>query len=216
VLLTLAGMPCGCRTAPPDTAPAAATTVAGANGPEQEQRFARQPASIDWPGAGDCLGQLKLLHELAARGRLEEAHAPPFAVALATPVSGLEWVHADAVPLIADLPLDSYEDRAAATAAAPCLLLVEQPGDVHAAHRVVDFDTVASEYQSGVRSEKNPDYDAAQARVREAERETKSRGRSIMRVGDPMLDLVGLVLGGVIAAFDQVGSDDDLDDAWRR
>ena len=78
---------------------------------------------------------------------------------------------------------------------------------------MVDFHTVASEYQSAVRSEKNPDYDAAQARLKEAERETKRRGPSILRVGDPMLDLVGLVVGGVIAAFDQVGSNDDVGDA---
>ena len=60
-------------------------------------------------------------------------------------------------------------------AGVPCLLLVEQPGEVHAAQRVVDFATVASDYQSSVRSERNPDYDVAQARVNEAERETKRR-----------------------------------------
>jgi hypothetical protein len=211
VLPALAGMACGCHTAPPDTA--AAATAAGASVPVQEQPSAHRPPLIEWAGAGDCLGQLRLLHELAAQGRLEEAHAPPFAVALATPASSLEWVRADAVPLIADLPLDSYEDQADAAAAAPCLLLVAQPGEVQTAHRVVDFQTVASEYQSGVRSEKNPDYDAAQARLREAERETKRRGSGILRVGDPLLDLVGLAVGGVIAAFDQVGSNDDVDDA---
>jgi hypothetical protein len=211
VVLALAGIPCGCQTAPQDAT--AVATVAGADAPDPEQRSAPRLASIDWPGTGDCLEQLKLLHELAAQGRLEEAHAPPFAVAATTPLSGLEWVDADPVPLLADLPLDSYEDRAAAAAAAPCLLLVAHPGDVRAAHRVVDFDIVASEYQSGVRSERNPEYDTAQARLREAERETKSRGPRILRVGDPLLDLVGLMVGGVIATFDQVGSDDDLDDA---
>jgi hypothetical protein len=212
VLLALAGVPCGCQTASPDISRDASATVTAARGPDQEQPSARQPAPIDWTGAGDCLDQLNLLHELAAQGRLEGAPAPPFAVTLATPASSLEWVRADAVPLVADLPLDAYEDRAA-PAGAPCLLLVEQPGEVHAAHRVVDFATVASEYQSGVRSERNPDYDVAQARLREAERETKRRRSSVMGVGDPMLDLVGLVVGGVIAAFDQVGSDDGLDDA---
>jgi hypothetical protein len=212
VLLALAGVPCGCQTAPPDPSPAAPTTVTVVSGPDQEQRSASQPAPIDWAGAGDCLDQLKLLHGLAAQGRLEEAHAPPFAVALATPASSLEWVRADAVPLVADLPLDAYEDQAA-PAGVPCLLLVEQPGEVHAAQRVVDFATVASEYQSSVRSERNPDYDVAQARVNEAERETKRRGPSILRVGDPLLDLVGLMVGGVIATFDQVGSDDGLEDA---
>ena len=117
-----------------------------------------------------------------------------------------------AVPLVADLPLESYEDQAAAAAAAPCLLLVEQPSDLRAAHRVVDFQNVASLYQTGVRSERNPDYDAAQASLKEAERESKRRGLSILQVGDPMLDLVGLLVGGVIATFDQFGSNGDLDD----
>jgi hypothetical protein len=212
VLLAVAGMPCGCQTAAPDHAPAAPTTVYAPRGPDQEQRSLSQPAPIDWADAGDCLDQLNLLRELAAQGGLQETHAPPFAVALATPASSLEWVRADAVPLIADLPLEAYEDPAAA-AGVPCLLLVEQPGEVRADHRVVDLDTVASEYQSGVRSERNPDYDVAQARLKDAERETKRRGPSILRVGDPLLDLVGLMVGGVIATFDQVGSDDDLDDA---
>jgi hypothetical protein len=213
VLLALAGAPPGCQTAPPDTSPAATTTATVASGPDQEQRPANLPVPIDWAAAGDCLDQLNLLHDMAAQGHLEEAHAPPFAVAPATSASSLEWVRGAAVPLMADLPLDFYEDQAAAAAAAPCLLLVEQPGEVRAAQRVVDLRTVASEYQSGVRSEKNPDYEAAQARLRDAERETKRRGPSLLRVGDPMLDLVGLLVGGVIAAFDQVGSHDDLGDA---
>ena len=212
VLVALAGVPPACQIAPPDTMRATTPAVLGA-GADQEQRSANLPAPIDWARAGDCLDQLNLLHDMAAQGRLEEAHAPPFAVAPATSASSLEWVRGSAVPLVADLPLDSYEDQAAAAAAAPCLLLVEEPGEVRAAHRVVDFHTVASEYQSAVRSEKNPDYDAAQARLKEAERETKRRGRSILRVGDPMLDLVGLLVGGVIAAFDQVGSNDDVGDA---
>ena len=210
--LALAGMSPGCRTAPPDIAPATTTTAAVASG-RSGTWPANPPTPIDWAGTGDCLDQLSLLHDMATQSRLEEAHAPPFAVAPATSASSLEWVRGTAVPLIADLPLDSYEDQAAATAAAPCLLLVEQSGDVRAAQRVVDFHTVASEYQSGVRSEKNPDYDAAQARLQEAERETKRRGPGVLQVGDPMLDLVGLVVGGVIAAFGQVGNHDDVDDA---
>jgi hypothetical protein len=212
VLVGLAVVPPGCQGAPSDSMGAATPAVIAASG-DREQRSVYLPAPIDWAGAGDCLDQLNLLHDMAAQGRLEEAHAPPFAVAPATSASTLEWVHSTAVPLVADLPLNSYEDQGAAAAAAPCLLLVEQPAEVHAAHRVADFHTVASEYQSAVRSERNPDYDAAQARLKEAERETKKRGRSILSVGDPMLDLVGLVVGGVIAAFDQVGSHDDLDDA---
>jgi hypothetical protein len=212
VVLALGGALPGCQSAPPDTLRAAMVTQI-ASGADQERLPTNPPAPIDWAGEGDCLDQLKLLHAMAAQDRLEEAHAPPFAVAPATSASSFEWVRSTAVPLVADLPLDSYEDQAPAAAAAPCLLLVEEPGEVRTDHRVVDFHTVASEYQSGVRTEKNPDYDAAQARLKAAERETKKRGRSILSVGDPMLDLVGLAVGGIIAAFDQVGSHDDVDDA---
>ncbi|MGH6906067.1 MAG: hypothetical protein ACREIR_25385, partial [Geminicoccaceae bacterium] len=167
---------------------------------------------IAWTGAGDCLGQLRLLHAAAAQGRLDESHEPPFAVVAAAPATSLEWIEAPTVPVVADLPLKSYEDRSAAIAAAPCVLLVEPARDLRAAHSVVDFEDVASEYQSGVRSERNPDYDAAQARVRDAERDGNKRGPGILRVGDPMLDLVGLLVGGVIATFGDLGAD-DLDDA---
>ncbi|HLT00689.1 MAG TPA: hypothetical protein VK001_00850, partial [Geminicoccaceae bacterium] len=208
--LALAALLAGCQAAPPDVTPVVAPAAAP-NEPEQHAGAA-PPAPVDWAGAGDCLDQLRLLHALAQQGRLE-AQAPPFAVAPLAAPTGLEWVQAPAVPLLPDLPLQSYDDPAAAAAAAPCVLVVEQPGEVRAAHRVVDFETVASQYQSGVRSEKNPDYDAAQARLRAAERESRRRGPGILRVGDPMLDLVGLLVGGVIATFDQFGEDDDVEDA---
>jgi Trypsin-like peptidase domain len=152
------------------------------------------------------------VHTAAQSGHLDTAQAPPFAVVLVTPTSSLEWVRTPTVPLLADLPLESYEDQAAAAAAAPCLLLVEQPSDLHAAHRVIDFHNVASLYQTGVRTERNPDYDAAQASLKEAQRESKRRGPSILQVGDPMLDLIGMLVGGVIATFDQFGSNRDLDE----
>jgi hypothetical protein len=208
----LAAVLAACQAAPTDSAREAVTTAAGAAATPHADRSAAGPViPIDWAGAGDCFDQLRLLHAAAAGGRLERANAPPFAVVLVTPTTSLEWVSAPTVPLVADLPLDSYEDQGAA-AAAPCLLLIEQPGDVRAAHRVIDFQNVASLYQTGVRSEKNPDYEAAQARLKEAERESKESGLSILRVGDPMLDLIGLLAGGVIATFDHIGSDDDLDD----
>jgi hypothetical protein len=152
------------------------------------------------------------VHTAAQSGHLDTAQAPPFAVVLVTPTSSLEWVRTPTVPLLADLPLESYEDQAAAAAAAPCLLLVEQPSDLHAAHRVIDFHNVASLYQTGVGTERNPDYDAAQASRKEAQRESKRRGPSILQVGDPMLDLIGMLVGGVIATFDQFGSNRDLDE----
>jgi Trypsin-like peptidase domain len=205
----LAGLLASCQAPVPDTAPRATTTVTATTAHGRSSTSPITP--IDWGGAGDCLDQLRLVHTAARSGRLEQAHAPPFAIVPVTPTTSLDWVSAPAVPLVADLPLDSYEDPAAAAAAAPCLLLVERPSDLRAAHRVVDFQNVASLYQTGVRTERNPDYDAAQTSLKEAERERKRRGHSILQVGDPMLDLIGMLVGGVIATFDQFGSDSDLD-----
>jgi hypothetical protein len=212
-VLALGGVLAACQLSPPEANSGATTAAASAAiAPQQDRSSARATAPIDWAGAGDCLGQLSLLHA-AAQGRLEAAHAPPFAIVAATPATSLEWIRAPTVPLVLDLPLSSYEDQGAAAAAVPCLLLVEQPSDVRAGHRVIDFQNVASLYQNGVRSEKNPDYDAAQARLREAEREGRGGGADILRVGDPMLDLVGLLVGGVIATFSHIGGGDDLDEA---
>jgi hypothetical protein len=186
---------------------AASPTATASPGPQDP------PASpIDWAGAGDCLGQLRLLHTAAREGRLNARHEPPFAVLQAASTTGLEWTQAAPVPLVADLPLPFSENRGAAAAAAPCLLLVEPAREIRAASRVIGFEEVASAYQSSVRSEKNPDYEAAQERVREARRDTGESGPGVLRVGDPMLDLVGLLVGGVIATFGQIG-DDDVDDA---
>jgi hypothetical protein len=213
-VLALAGVLAACQVAPPDRAASAtASAAAAAVAAHEDGSSASPPVPIDWAGADDCLGQLRLLHAAAVQGRLEAAHAPPFAVVSATAPTSLEWIGAPTVPLVLDLPLDSYEDQGAAAAAAPCLLLVEQPSDLRAGHRVIDFQNVASLYQSGVRSERNPDYDAAQARLREAERESRNGGPDILRVGDPMLDLVGLLVGGVIATFSHLGSGNDTDEA---
>jgi hypothetical protein len=212
--LALAGVLAACQIAPPDgSAGPTITSAPSASAAQSDRNSAGGAVPIDWASAGDCLGQLRLLHATSVQRRLDPTHAPPFAVVSAPPKTGLEWVEAPTVPLILDLPLDAYEDQGAAAAAAPCLLLVEQPRDLRTGHRVIDFQNVASLYQTGVRSEKNPDYDAAQARLKEAERESRSGGPDILRVGDPMLDLVGLLVGGVIATFGHLGGDDDLDEA---
>ena len=85
-LLALAGVSTGCQTAPPETPPTAIATATAPSEPGEDRRSASLPDPIDWAGVGDCLDQLKLLHAMAAQGRLEKAHAPPFAVALLTPV----------------------------------------------------------------------------------------------------------------------------------
>jgi hypothetical protein len=134
----LAGVLASCQAPVPDAAPRATTTVTATTA--HDGRSSTSPITpIDWGGAGDCLDQLRLVHTTARSGRLEQAHAPPFAVVLVTPTTSLDWVRAPTVPLVADLPLETYEEQAAAAAVAPCLLLVEQPSDLRTAHRVIVF-----------------------------------------------------------------------------
>lgn len=197
-----------------DPPPSATDAVAGGPGGAPEPAAGPAPPPIDWAQGGDCLGQLRLLQQAARQDRLERSHEPPFAVVSSTPRTSLDWVESPIVPIVADLPLKSFEDAAAGALEAPCLLEVRPAQDLGTAYRVTDLEEVVSAYQSSVRSERNPDHEAAEARVRDAERDTKRNGGSgVLKVGDPLLDLVGLVVGSVFQAFGQLGGAVERDQA---
>jgi len=120
----------GCQGSPADQS-TTATTVTAASARTSDLGPEDAPAPIDWAGAGDCLRQLRLLHLAAGQDRLDESQEPPFAVLMVAPTTGLQWIRTPAVPVVADLPLASYEDHGAAKAAAPCLLVVEPARDCH-------------------------------------------------------------------------------------
>ena len=61
--------------------------------------------------------------------------------------------------------------------------------------------------------EKNPAYEAAQVRLRQAERANKPGKSSIISVGDPLIDLIGLVVGGAITGITQWGEGDPVEEA---
>ncbi len=115
--------------------------------------------------------------------------------------------------MTADLPLEIHERTDPANLDPPCLLLVEAARDQRVGQRLISRETVRSLYESGVQSERNPEYDAAQVRVRQAERATKEKTPGILTVGDPLLDLVGLLVGGIISGFSQGSRERELDQA---
>ncbi|MCE3249454.1 MAG: hypothetical protein K0R41_3279 [Geminicoccaceae bacterium] len=172
-----------------------------------------QTPPIAWAAAPDCQGKLALLDEAARAGRLGPAERPPFAVVLPGVSGSLDWLAPPSVTVTADLPLEVHEHRDAGRLTAPCLLLIEPARDQRVGHRLVGRGLVRSLYQNGLRSERNPDYDAAQLRVRQAEREAKEDGPDILKVGDPMLDVFGLLIGGVLSGFSQGSSERALDEA---
>ena len=165
-------------------------------------------ASIDW-SAGDCLSGLRTLQQAASEGRLTADDRPPFAVQLVAPPG--EWLDAvPELPIEADLPLAL--DGAGAAGGARCVIRIGPPREQRAAHRAVDLQDVRSAYQSALRSERNPEYDAAQLAHREAKDDAKGSDR-VVRVGDPLLDLIGTTVGGLIGTFDRRSQQQEVDDA---
>jgi len=85
--------------------------------------------------------------------------------------------------------------------AAPCLLLVERPLSARAEpRRRLAHEVVRSSYRRGSRSAANPEH----AQLRRAVRELEDGDRAdILATGDPGLDLIGLLAGGVLDGIDR-------------
>jgi hypothetical protein len=201
--LGLAGLLPACQIKPANPPPSAASPAAAAEA---------LPA-ISWAAAPDCQAKLGLLVEAAAAGHWRADERPPIAVVLAGPADRLDWLAGPDVSLTADLPLAIHEPTDPAIADASCLLIVGSARDRRVGQRPVGHETVRSLYESGTRSGRNPEYDAAQLRLRQAERASDERGAGVVRVGDPLLDLMGLLVGGVISGFNQGSHERDVDDA---
>jgi hypothetical protein len=180
----------------------AAPTTTGDLGGEaaapSEPAGAITATSIDWADGSDCVTQLRRLDQAAQDGRLSADDRPPIAVVLVS--EARSWLDAaPPQPIDDDLPLEVHET--ASTVGAPCVIRIGPARDLSAAHRAVDLQDVNSAYQSGVRRERNPDYDAAQQALREAKDDAGGSPR-VMRVDDPLLDLIGTTVGSVIGAID--------------
>jgi hypothetical protein len=201
-----AGLVAACLATPP-----AADSPDGsgaASGAETASLAAKSPAPIDW-SQGDCLSRLRMLQQAASEGRLTPDDRPAFAVEL-VPASA-DWLDAAPdIPIEADLPL-MVED-ASPTGHARCIIRIGPARDQHAEHRAVDVEDVRSAYQSALRRERNPDYDLAQLKHRQAKDDAKGR-QEVVHVGDPLLDLIGTTVGGVIGTLDQRLRQHTADDA---
>ena len=207
--VSLAGLLAACQItarAPPSPPPVARAATAAAVP-------ARAWPPIDWAKAQDCQAKLGLLADAAGAGRLNADEQPPIAVVRPGSADGRDWLAAPSVTVAADLPLEVHERTDPAIVHTPCLLLVEPARDQRVGQRLISQDSVRSLYQSGERAERNPDYDAAQLRLRQAEHAAKDDGPSILKVGDPMLDLFGALVGGVISGFSQGSREREVDQA---
>ena len=168
----------------------------------------RKPAGadIDWAAAPDCPGKLRLLRAALAQGRIADLDGTPFALISgdggATPER--RWITSRA---------GGRRTVTSSGAAARCVIRLAPATDYRSDHQVLDREQVRSEYRSGSRMEKNPAYDVAQARLRQAERAAKPAKSSIIKVGDPLIDLVGTLVGGALTGIGQWGVGDELEAA---
>ena len=210
VTICLAGLLAGCQTKAPDPPPSPAGHLPSQAGPRPSR-----------PGRRRSIGPRRRIarpSSACSSKRREAGHwrpdeRAPIAVVLPGPADRLDWLASSSVTMAADLPLEVHQRTDPAIPAAPCLLIVDPARDQKVGQRLIGQETVRSLYESGTRSERNPEYDAAQLRVRQAERAADEKGPGVLRVGDPLLDLFGLLVGGVISGFSQGGREREVDDA---
>ncbi|MGI9501245.1 MAG: hypothetical protein ACR2P3_14510 [Geminicoccaceae bacterium] len=193
-----------CQPSEPMTQPKPAKPVAT---PELAAAAKPPPAAIDWAKAGDCRGMLGLLKRGLDGGRIVGLDDTPFLLIHDGPAAaGNRWSafgrRFDPVSDIASSPLE-----------ARCILRVSVASARRSDHRVLNREQVRSRYQSGTRREKNPAYEVAKVRLRQAEKAAKPGKSSITKVGDPLIDLVGTLVGGALTGFGQWGAGDQLEEA---
>lgn len=222
VLAATALLSAGCATAPePPVTPGAmaAAPDAPSRGPGDVASTAATPGEatvtpIDWARAPDCLVALRWLREAASEGRLGPGQSTPIALILPQPAPDRSWLQPASIEVAADLPIELIgTGRAVEVAGHPCVVEVGSVEDQRAEHQLIAQDQVRSLYESGVRSERNPDYEIARTRVRQLERQLKEKDAGLMMVGDPLIDLVGVMLGGLISGFGRGSREQELDEA---
>ena len=182
----------GCAGEPTPAQPAAAPAILV----EAPTPTAAPPPALPWPAGPDCRATLAAVAALppTARGRLEPT-AAPLAV---TVLDGGAVLPADAAlaALQWDLPVatDGRDD-------APCLVLVDRTATARAAARqLLAHDVVRSTYRRGSRSIANPEHAELRRSLRELDDED---GVEVLATGDPGLDLIGLLAGGVLDGIDR-------------
>ncbi|MFO1048022.1 MAG: hypothetical protein U1E52_09015 [Geminicoccaceae bacterium] len=179
MLAACAGL-AGCAAVPPTQPPPvkSATTDPVAAAPPALSEAPAPP----WPATGNCRALASELSALenGVSVRLDAATAP----------LGLTVRSPSAAGLVRDLPLPSEDG------ARRCALLVEIGASVRAApRRVLGHERVRSTYRVGGAGRTNPEYQRLQRELREAE---SGSAPAILATGDPGLDLIGLVAGGIL------------------
>jgi hypothetical protein len=178
-----------CSTAPPrlavdmvDVEPAAgplAATAAGA------------APSTAWPSAGSCndLARRLVAMDMDTAGSLDPAASP----------LGLAALGPGAPAVRSDLPIPQMQ--AAALAGFDCALIVGAATALPAApDRVIDQLPMHGAYRTGTRRQRNPEHRRLESELAAARR-GGTDDATILKTGDPLLDLIGSIGGGIIGGI---------------
>ncbi len=156
--------------------------------------------TVAWPDPGSCAAIVRQLAGFdAARIRVLDPLTAPLVMASLGP---------EALAVRSDLPIP--EVTAAAVGAAPCAVLVGAAVQLPAAADVVlERRTVHSAYPTGTKRRRNPEHQALEKAVA-AKNRTAATGVDVFATGDPLLDLIGTVAGGVISGIGAVAGRGDV------
>jgi hypothetical protein len=153
-----------------------------------------------WPEVPSC-GEL--VRTLAAWDARDVRNLDPMTAPVVVASLG-----ADPLPVRADLPIP--EVASAAVAASPCAILVGAAVALPAAaDSAAERRTVHSAYPTGTKRRRNPEHQALEREL-SATRRGAETDVDILSTGDPLLDLIGTVAGGVIGGIGAAAKRSDI------
>ncbi|MGF1475625.1 MAG: serine protease [Geminicoccaceae bacterium] len=179
--------------------PPAAVTLETA---KREGGLDRQ-ASARWPEADACPALLaSVLAQHANRNLPVDPSDAPVVMVVAQGDAGPSLHQPLEVVVEQDLHLPVHRGGLPSPLP-PCLLMVHADDDVVAApRRIVSRRQAQSKYVSRMRHVENPAYRAAKHRLKRAEKALNGSGGGWKTMGDPLVDMVSVIVGGALSGLD--------------
>jgi hypothetical protein len=144
-----------------------------------------------WPVAASCQ---ELARDLVAMDEVSARHLNPALSPL-----GLASLAPGAVAVTADLPVPDI--AIAGLGGFECGLIIGAPVALPVGpDQVGDQSTIHSTYPAGTKRRNNPEYQRLERELA-ASRRAVADDADILRTGDPLLDLIGTVAGGIIGGI---------------
>lgn len=151
---------------------------------------------LAWPVASSCAGLVESLARLdPALLRELDPHAPPLAVTL---------LGAASPKLVGGPPLAEHAPDGACQIVVGAAVKLPAPAD-----QLLGREAVHSTYPSGTKRRRNVEHQAIEQKLAAARREA-DRQVDVLATGDPLLDLIGTVAGGIIGGIGAIAGRQDI------